>query len=64
MMVIPDESGRVKRLRTYERELNCKLMFDEKFSKTLSENGRPSAHEESLNDLHRVIGSDIFLTQL
>jgi hypothetical protein len=30
--VIPDESGRVKRLRVYERELNRRMAFDSKFA--------------------------------
>ena len=31
MAVIPDVSGRVKRLQMYERELARKMAFDEKF---------------------------------
>jgi len=31
MALIPDVSGRVKRLQVYERELARKMAFDEKF---------------------------------
>jgi len=34
MAVIPDVSGRVRRLRVYERELNHQLAFNETFSKS------------------------------
>ena len=34
MALIPDESGRVKRLRVYERELARKMAFDEKFDRS------------------------------
>jgi hypothetical protein len=36
MMLIPDQSGRVRLLRAYERELNHKLAFDSKFAEDLS----------------------------
>jgi len=34
MVLIPDESERVRRLRVYERELSRKMAFDEKFRAT------------------------------
>jgi hypothetical protein len=55
MMIIPDQSGRVRRLRAYERELNHKLAFDSKFADDLTK--RQSAYASGLSSsvIRRIV---------
>lgn len=55
MVTIPDQSGRVRRLREYERELNHKLAFDSKFAEDLSKRQSVFAGPMSSSVVRRML---------
>ena len=44
--IIPDVSGRVRRMRVYDKQLIHKLNFDATFADTRSDNGEPQNEEQ------------------